>query len=82
MTKHYFITYEEAQKVMPLALYVSRHWKTKDVKEKAGKIYQELSYVRKDVDYEPLRGNQVILSGKEAELFEGLLQIAGIEIPS
>jgi hypothetical protein len=63
-----FLTYEEAQKLIPFFEYARRNAPYKEARESAYRILRELELVR-DLDYSPLRGRQVILSRKKDREF-------------
>ena len=59
-----FISYDEAQKLIPFFKAVAKSSPYKEAREPARRILQELELIR-DLDYSPLRGSQVILRREE-----------------
>jgi len=59
-----FISYDEAQKLIPFFRAVAKSPPYKGAGEPAKRILQELELVR-NLDYSPLRGRQVILRREE-----------------
>ena len=61
MSRAVFITYEEAQRLKPVFRQLVKEAPWKEARESAARILEELSFVRKDVDYSDLGGKQLLL---------------------
>jgi len=69
-----YISYEEAQKLIPIFQYAKKFGPHRELRLMAGRILEELELVRGDIDYSPLRGDQVFLSRKDTELLLDALE--------
>jgi len=56
-----YISYQEAQRLIPLFQELSRSAPIKEARESAKRILPELKLVREDISYSPLKGRQVFL---------------------
>lgn len=63
-----FVSYSEAQALIPFFRAAARGGPWRESRESAGRILQELELVR-DRDYSPLKGRQVIFSKEEDKDF-------------
>lgn len=64
-----YVTYDEAQTLIPIFRYLIREAPYKDVRRDASVVLVELGFV-KQIDYAPLRGRQLILKEREYDLLE------------
>ena len=69
-----YISYGEAQKLIPIFQYAKKSGPYRELRLMAGRILEELELVRGDIDYFPLRGDQVFLSRKDTELLLDALE--------
>lgn len=67
-----YVTYEEVQTLMPIFRYLKREAPYKDLRRDAGRVLAELEPVR-SLDYAPLRGYQVVLDEREADLLKKVM---------
>lgn len=70
-----FVTYEEAQKLIPVFKYAQKHGPWKEVRESASRILEKLESVR-TVDYSPLKGYQMLLKEEDYEFYLDALDVA------
>jgi len=63
-----YVTYEEAQRLVPFFQHQAKHGPYREARESSQRILQELSYV-KNRDYSPLSGKQVILTREDDRNF-------------
>jgi len=56
-----YVSFAEAQRLIPILKHVAKYGPYKEAKESAKRILQELELVRRDISYDPLAGRQVIL---------------------
>lgn len=56
-----YVSYAQAQKLIPLMQYVAKAHEWKEARESAKRILQELELVRGDISYDPLSGRQIFL---------------------
>ena len=63
------LTYEDAQKLIPVFQHYKSRGPWKAVRSDASVILRELGNVR-DIDYAPLRGKQVVLSDEQYQFFQ------------
>jgi len=64
-----YVSYEEAQKLIPIFKHVAKHGPYKEARASARRILQELELVRGDISYAPLSGCQIILRSEEDKDF-------------
>ena len=74
MPRHqFFVSWEEAERIKPrLQAIIDGEFFSKRIKRVASNLLEELRGVRKDVDYSPLKGKQILLTDAQAHLFEEL----------
>jgi len=60
-----YVTHEEAQKLKPIFRSTKDAAPWADARESSRRILQTLESVKKDVDYDPLEGYQMILSNTD-----------------
>ena len=68
-----YVTYEEAQRLRPVFKQLVRKAPWKEARESASRILEELSLVRKGVEYEPLEGKQIILQPIDYEFLTDVM---------
>jgi len=56
-----YVSYPQAQRLIPLMQHISKYHEWKEVRESAKRILPELEAVRGDISYDPLAGRQVFL---------------------
>ena len=64
-----YVSYEEAQKLIPLFEYYAQKGQWKEVRQDAKAILEELRFVR-SIDYSPLPGNQVVLTSDQYKFLD------------
>ena len=80
MEKVMWVTYEEAQRLIPFFRYSKKHGPYKEARESAGRILEELENVRQ-IDYSPLRGHQIFLKESDYEFYiDSLGAMGGIQV--
>ena len=67
-----YVTYEEAQTLIPIFRYLEKEAPYVDLRKSAGKVLMALKRVR-SVDYAPLRGYQIILDEREHDLLKKVM---------
>jgi len=55
-----FVSYDEAQRMIPIFSWYTKNGQWKDIRNDASKILMELRKVR-DIDYSPLPGYQILM---------------------
>ena len=73
-----FITYDEAQRLIPFFRRAKKEGPWKEARESAGRILEELRNARLDVDYAPSRGHQTILNDIDYEFLTEVLNLPGM----
>lgn len=68
ITHTVYVSYGEAQKLIPIFEYYAREGQWKDLRQDARFILEELRGAR-SVDYSPLPGYQMFLSKEQYEFF-------------
>jgi len=68
MEKVMYVTYEEAQRLIPFFRYAKVHGPYREARESAGRILEELESA-KQIDYSPFRGHQMFLKEDDYEFF-------------
>lgn len=63
-----YVSYDEAQKLVPVFEYYAKKGPWKEVRSDASSILRALRDVR-DVDYAPLSGQQIFLATEQYEFF-------------
>jgi len=77
MAQVVYVTYQEAQKLVPFFKHTKIHGPWKEIRESSGRILRELENVR-SIDYSPLRGDQIFLSDTDYEfLIDALAVVEG-----
>lgn len=76
--KPVYITYEDAQRLIPFFEAIIEHPPVSGARKRGIRILRKLKSVRKDVDYEPLLGQQVFLASKDKEWLLEVMDILGI----
>lgn len=61
MSRVVYVTYEEAQRLQPVFRQLRQEAPWKEARESASRILEELSFVKKDVDYSTEGGKQLFL---------------------
>ena len=56
-----YVSYAQAQRLIPLMQQIAKNHEWKEVRESAKRILQELELVRGDISYDPLSGRQIFL---------------------
>ena len=73
-----FITYDEAQRLIPFFRRAKKEGPRKEARESAGRILEELRNARPDVDYAPFGGHQIILNDIDYEFLMKVLSLPGM----
>jgi len=63
-----YVSYEEAQKLIPVFQWLAKHGPYREVRDDAKAILGELKMVR-PISYEPLKGRQIFLTERQYDLF-------------
>lgn len=73
-----YVSYEEAQKLIPIMEHFAQKAPYKEAKESAKRLLPELRLVR-DLDYGPLQGRQVILRREDDRdfLIDAIYEVGG-----
>ncbi len=69
-----WVTYEEAQKLIPLFKWAKEDGPTKPSKESAGRILKELQVV-KNQSYKPFKGYQLLIEPRDWEFFQDMSSV-------
>ena len=56
-----YVTYAQAQKLIPIMEHIAKNHEWKEARESAKRILPDLKMVRGDISYEPLSGRQIFL---------------------
>ncbi len=65
-----YISYEEAQQLIPVFEYIKRYGPHKDSRVDSDALLKELRMVRSNTDYEPMGGRQLWLTERLYEALE------------
>ncbi len=79
MERVMFISFEEAQKLIPALEYTKKVAPIKEARDSARRLLKELRKVRQ-IDYSPLKGYQMFLREKDYEFLTDLLGVMGSRI--
>ena len=74
-----YVSYAQAQRLIPLMQHVAKNHEWKEARESAKRILQELELVRGDISYDPLEGRQIFLrSENDRDFLRDSIEALGI----